>query len=89
MTTKTLCIDTWTNLDKEIKSAIFRNGYFDSIKESVKGELNELMIKTSFGCEVLFCGNGEACITVDVNGVDYEFVYLIDRIGFNEVLVNF
>lgn len=89
MTTKTLCIETWTNLDKEIKKAIFRNGYFDSIKESVDGELNELMVKTSYGYETLFCGNGEASITVDANGVDYEFVYVIDRIGFDEVLVNY
>ena len=84
-----LCLKTWTELDKEIKAAIFSNGYFDEIKNHVDGELTELAIKTIYGYETLFCGNGEASITVDVNGLDYEFVYIIDRIGFNETLINF
>lgn len=81
--------ETWKKLDDEIKAAIFKNGYFDTIKQEVEGELNEVVVKTSYGYETLFCGNKEACITVDVNGVEYHFAYVIDRIGFNEVLVNF
>ncbi len=84
-----LNFETWKKLDDEIKKSIHKNGYFDSIKESVEGELNEVLVKTSHGYETLFCGNGEASATIDVDGVDYEFVYVIDRIGFNEVLVNF
>lgn len=84
-----LCLKTWTELDDEIKTIICRNGYIDDIKKPVVGELTELAIKTKHGWETLFCGNGEASITVNVNGLDYEFVYIIDRVGFNEILVNF
>ena len=84
-----LCIKTWTELDKEIKLSILKNGYLDEIKKHVSGELTELMIKTKYGWETLFCGNREASITVDVCGLDYEFVYVIDRVGLNETLINF
>lgn len=83
-------VQTWDKLDKEIKSVMRRNGLtHELIKEPVEGELNEMAIRTSHGIETLFYGNGEAHITVEVDGEDYEFSYVVDRIGFNEVITNF
>ena len=83
-------IETWKAIDNEIKKMIFKNGLSpESIQESIDGELNEISIKTSYGIETLFYGNGEAFITVDVNGLDYEFSYVIDTYGPKKFLVNF
>ena len=83
-------IKTWKDLDSNIKQMIFKNGLTaDMILSPVSGELNELAIKTKYGYETLFYGNGEAFITVDVNGIDYEFCYVIDQYGDKKYIVNF
>lgn len=83
-------INTWSDLDKQIKYMIAKNGLTaQDIKTSVEGELNELAIKTQYGYETLFYGNGEAFITVDVNGVDYPFSYVVDTYGDKSYIVNF
>lgn len=83
-------IEIWQKLNKEIKEVIFKNGLTpEKIKKPVYGELNELAIKTSHGIETLFYGNGEAFITVDVNGTDYEFTYVVDTYGEKNILTDF
>lgn len=83
-------IKIWDKLDKEIKKMIHKNGLTpEMIKEPVSGELNEISIKTSFGYETLFYGNGEASITVEVDGQDYNFCYVIDSYGDKNYIVNF
>lgn len=86
----TINFETWEQLDMQIKKMIHRNGLTAGmIKEAVDGELNELVIKLPNGIETLFYGNGEACITVDYNGQDYEFVYVIDTYNEVDYIVNF
>jgi len=86
-----LDVTIWDKLDCKIKSMIFKNGLTpELIKSSVVGELNEMVIKISDTCfEVLFYGNGEAHIDVDVDGVDYSFVYVVDNYGNGPKLVNY
>lgn len=81
--------ETWKILDTEIKDGIFKNGYMVEIVKEVKGELIEVVVKTSYGYETLFCGNKEACITVEVDGIEYHFNYVIDSYGGRKYLVNF
>jgi hypothetical protein len=83
-------IQTWDKLAKQIKDSMAKNGLTARIiKEEVNGELNELVIKTAHGWETLFYGNGEAFITVDVDGEDYEFCYVVDSYGDRHYIVNF
>lgn len=82
-------ITIWTKIDKEIKDCIAKNGYIELIAQDIVGELNECIIKTSYGYEILFCGNNEAYITVDVDGKDYTFSYVVDSYGETQYLTNF
>jgi hypothetical protein len=81
--------EKWKILDTEIKDIIFKNGYMVEIVKGVKGGLIEVAVKTSYGYETLFCGNNEAGITVDVDGIEYHFDYVIDSYGGRKYLVNF
>jgi hypothetical protein len=83
-------IDTWTKLNQNIKSMMIKNGLtVEDISSEVTGELNELAIKTEYGWETLFYGNKEAFITVNVDGIDYSFSYVIDTYGDKSYIVNF
>ena len=85
-----MCPVIWNKLDQEIKTMIFKNGLtHEMIESKVIGELNELAIKTTFGYETLFFGNGEAFITVDVKGKDYNFEYVIDNYSNKKLLINY
>lgn len=80
----------WKILDSEIKKLMHKNGLTpEMILEHVEGELNELAIKTPYGWETVFYGNGEACIYVDVNGEDYYFSYVVDDYGNGPFIINF
>jgi hypothetical protein len=83
-------LQTWEELDTQIKAAIFKNDLnADMILKEVYGELNELVIKTKYGTECLFYGNGEAFINVDVNDIDYHFCYVVDIYGDKKFIVNY